>query len=354
MFIIDFIVDVLSTILLLLYGALGGNVFFAIIAFTVLVRLSLMPLTIRQQRSMKNMQELSPKLRELQKKYKDDRERLVQEQMALYRENGVNPMAGCLPLLIQLPIIFSLWRTIIAVLASNPRQLVELQDRILINGLDHLVPLNNTYLWLNLALPDPYYVLPVLVVITTYLQQKMIMPIPPKKPATRRKPGEPIDPTEQTQQMMRQMTTIMPLFLGFVSLSYASGISIYFVVSNVFGIIQYSAMGKADIRRLFGIEPNKDKEGETAEAALAEATADEAEGDDGTSRSLEERVVANASAAVAAGSGPQLKPGIAVMTLKPNSPTAAKRSSKSSGSKSKSGGSSSNKGGRSRKKSKKR
>jgi YidC/Oxa1 family membrane protein insertase len=354
MFLIDFIVDVLSTILLLLYGALGGNVFLAIVVFTVLVRLSIMPLTLKQQRSMKNMQELSPKLRELQKKYKDDRERLVQEQMALYRENGVNPMAGCLPLLIQLPIIFSLWRTIIAVLASNPRQLVELQDRILIDGLDHLVPLSNTFLWLNLALPDPYYILPVLVGITTFLQQKMIMPITPKKPATRRKPGEPIDPTEQTQQMMRQMTIIMPFFLAFISATYASGISIYFVVSNVFGIIQYSAMGKADVRRLFGIEPKKDED--EATATIPEGDEDEsAEG--APARSLEEQVVAQAGAAVAA--GPQLKPGIAVMTLKPNPPSSAKpkrSSTKSNGNrnKSKSGGSSSSKGNRSRKKSKKR
>lgn len=349
---LGFIIDILATILLLLYGLLGENVFMAIVAFTVLVRISLLPLTLRQQRSMKNMQELSPKLRELQKKYKDDRERLVQEQMALYRENGVNPMAGCWPLLIQLPIIFSLWRTIIAVLASTPRQLVELQDRILIGGLDNLVPLDNTFLWLNLALPDPYYVLPVLVVVTSYLQQKMIMPIPTAKPAPR-KPGEPPDPAEQAQQMTRQMTTFMPLFIGFVSLSYASGLSIYFVVSNVFGIIQYSAMGKADIRRVFGIEPKKDDDTDTVEVDLE----DESESAEG--RSLEEQVVANASVAVAA--GPQLKPGIAVMTLKPNPPSAKRSSSggkpnnKPSNSTNKSRASgATNKSGRSRKKSKKR
>lgn len=249
------IVDVLSTILLLLYGLLGQNVALAIIAFTVMIRAGLMPLTIKQQNSMKRMQELQPKLKKLQTKYKDNREQLVQEQMALYKEHGVNPFAGCLPLLIQLPIFFGLWRAIIATLASSPRQLLELQDRIMIGGLDHLVPLKNTFLWLNLALPDPYYVLPVLVVITTYVQQKLIMPPTPKP-----KPGDKPEPADQAAQMTRAMTTYMPLLFGFLALSYSSGLSIYFITANIFGVIQYTAMGKTDFRRLIGKESPKESD----------------------------------------------------------------------------------------------
>lgn len=325
------IVDILSTVLLLLYGALWQNVVLAIIAFTVIVRVGLLPLTLGQQRSMKKMQELSPKLRELQKKYKEDRERLAQEQMALYRENGVNPLAGCLPLLIQLPIIFSLWRAIIATLAASPRQLVDLQDRILIDGLDYLLPMNNTFMWLNLSLPDPYYVLPVLVVITSYVQQKMIMPVQPKTAAKPRKPGEPPDPAEQAQQMTRSMTTFMPLFLGFVSLSYSSGLSIYFVVSNIFGIIQYSAMGKADIRRLFGVEPDKDEE-KTPAASSADAVPAMAVMPSEASDDEDEAVVESTARATAKASSTekQLKPGIAVMTLKPQ-PAGAKAKGGSGG-----------------------
>lgn len=322
---LGFLIDILSTTLLVLYGLLGQNVFLAIVAFTVLVRMMLLPLTLRQQQSMKAMQELSPKLKKLQEKYKDDREQLAQEQIKLYREHKVNPFASCLPLIIQLPIIFSLWRTIIAVLASNPRQLVELQDRMLIDGLDHLIPLDNTFLWLNLSLPDPYFVLPVLVGVTTFLQQKMIMPIPPK--SAPRKPGQPPDPAEQAQQMTRQMTTFMPLFLFVVSLSYSSGLSIYFVVSNVFGIVQYSLMGKADIRRVFGIEPDKDKNKATDALALededGEATGEDSENAE-IAPSKEERIVATAAAAVAGGgsisNGRQLRDGVAVMTLKPRPP----------------------------------
>ena len=251
---LDIIINPFITVLLVLYGLLGRNVFLAIVGFTILVRFALLPLTIKQQRSFKRMQELSPKLRQLQEKYKNDRERLTQEQMALYREHGVNPFAGCLPLLIQLPIFLSLWRAILATLASTPDQLLELQDRIMIGGLDHLVPLKNTFLWMNLALPDQFYILPILVVITTYLQQKLIMPV------TSTSSGSGNDAADQAARMSKQMTTFMPLLFGFFALTYSSGLSIYFITSNIVGIIQYAMMGKADFRRLIGREAPKKEE----------------------------------------------------------------------------------------------
>jgi YidC/Oxa1 family membrane protein insertase len=309
------ITDVLSTILLLLYGLLGQNVVLAIIAFTVIIRAGLMPLTMKQQSSMKRMQELQPKLKKLQTKYKDDREKLVQEQMALYKEHGVNPFAGCLPLIIQLPIFFGLWRAIIATLASSPRQLLELQDRIMIGGLDHLVPLKNTFLWLNLALPDQYYILPILVVITTYVQQKLIMPATPKP-----KPGEKPEPADQAAQMTRSMTTYMPLLFGFLALSYSSGLSIYFITANIFGVIQYSAMGKADFRRLIGKE-SPPKEEENADLEL------DASVDDNGHITIDGELVTEAAMA-----GPQrhLKTGFSEMQLSgSNKRQKAERSSSS-------------------------
>ncbi len=308
------IIDSFSTLMILLYGALGESVILAIVAFTVLVRLVLMPLTLRSQRSMKRMQELSPKLRELQNKYKDDRQRLAQEQMNLYREQGINPFAGCLPVIIQLPIIFSMWQVIIATLASTPQKMLELQNRLMVDGLDHLVPMENTFLWLNLSLPDPYFILPILVVVTSYLQQKLVMPVLPKNTKPRRA-GEPPDPNEQAQQITRQLTTFMPLMVGFFALTYASGLSIYFIVSNIFGIVQYVAMGKADWRRLIGRETPKP---ETAIPATDLALV--AEG------SPEEQVVAQA---VAASPSPrrELRPGISMVTLKPE-PVSAKKASK--------------------------
>jgi YidC/Oxa1 family membrane protein insertase len=241
---LDIIVNPFITILLFLYQILGGQVVLAIVVFTILVRLATYPLTAKQQRSSKAMQELQPELKKLQEKYKGDREKMSQAQMQLYREYGINPLAGCLPLLIQFPILIGLYRAIVATLAATPLQLLDLSGRVWVPALSDLVPLNNKFLWLNLAVPDPLYLLPVLVVVTTWLQQKLIMPPTPSSSSG--------DKPDQTAAMTRQMTTIMPLMFGVFSLSFASGLSIYFIASNLIGIAQYAMMGKVDVKRLVG------------------------------------------------------------------------------------------------------
>lgn len=233
----DLILNPFITVLVLLYQLLGQNIVLAIIAFTVLIRLLTHPLTMQQQRSTKAMQEIQPKLQKLQEKYKGDREKLAQAQMDLYREHGINPMGGCLPLLIQFPILIGLYQAIIQVLGATPLQLIDLSGRILIPGLDTLIPLQNHFLWLNLVQPDPYYVLPILVLVTTWLQQRLLTP-----PST----GD----GGQAAAMTRSMGTVMPIMFFFFSLSFASGLSIYFVVSNLIGIVQYSMMGKANLGNL--------------------------------------------------------------------------------------------------------
>jgi YidC/Oxa1 family membrane protein insertase len=263
------LIDLFVTILLVLYNLLGQNVFLAIVGFTVLIRMSLFPLTWKQQRSLKAMQEIQPEVKKLQEQYKDNREVLAQKQMELYRERGVNPLAGCLPLIVQLPILLGLWQAINATLATTPAQLFHLSEHILFReqfqewfnwNLDALVPMNNHFLWLNLAVPDPYLLLPILVVITTYLQQKLLTP-----PATKNPNADPNDPAEQAAQVARQMTTIMPIMFGFFALTYSSGLSIYFILSNLIGIGQYAAMGKADYRRLLGYRELSDDQKKTLE-----------------------------------------------------------------------------------------
>lgn len=247
----DLIINPFITILAVFYRLFNNDIVIAIAALTVLIRLATSPLLIQQQRSTKAMQELQPKLRQLQDKYKNDREKLAQEQMALYREHGINPLGGCLPLLIQLPILLALYQAIIHGLAGTPYQLIDLSGRLLLPGLDQLVPLNNKWLGMDLTLAptvNPVYALslPVLVVVTTWLQSKLTIPAPP--------PDEDGKPN-QAAMMTRQMTTIMPLMFGFFSLSFSVGLSIYFVVSNLVGIAQYTLMGKAEWGRLLGREP---------------------------------------------------------------------------------------------------
>lgn len=227
----QFFLQPMLNALLLLYGFLGQNFAVAIAVFTVIIRLITLPLTLPQQKSAKKMQELQPKLQALQKKYKDDKEKLAQAQMELYREAGVNPLGGCLPMLIQFPIWIGLYQSIVQTLAAGPLQLLNLSTNIYKNiaWLSSLVPVKNTFLWLDLGKPDPLYILPVILVATTWFQQK-VMTAPSSDP--------------QSSSMNQSMQVMFPLMLGFFSLQFPAGLTLYIVISNLVGvIIQYFTPG---------------------------------------------------------------------------------------------------------------
>jgi YidC/Oxa1 family membrane protein insertase len=216
--------------LLWLYSVLGGQFWLAIIIFTVIVRLLMTPLMLPQQRSAKKMQELQPQLQELQKKYGKDREKLSQEQMKLYREAGVNPVGGCLPMLLQFPIWIGLYQSIIQALGYLPVQLLSLSQNIypFLDRLWSEVPLNRFFLGMDLSqtpqiLGGLTYALPILVAFTSWLQTKMTTPSTS---------GE-----GQAASMNQSMTLMMPLMFGFFSLNFSTGLSFYFIVSNVIGIV---------------------------------------------------------------------------------------------------------------------
>jgi YidC/Oxa1 family membrane protein insertase len=200
----------------------------AIIALTIVVNILMYPLTKKQLHATQAMQSLQPKLSELQKKYGKDRQRLAQEQMRLYKESGVNP-AGCLmPMLIQLPIWIALYQSIIRVLAWTPEDFLGL-SRYLYSWqvVYSSLPLADKFLWFSLAVPDA--VLAVLVMITMWLQQKMVT-----LPTT--------DPKQQS--MSRMMLWTMPLMFGFLCLSFPSGLALFWVTSSVIRIaMQYFATG---------------------------------------------------------------------------------------------------------------
>ena len=235
----DLILNPFITVLTILYQLFNSSVI-AIILFTILIRLLTYPLTMQQTRASKAMAELQPELKKLQDKYKNDREKLSQEQMRLYREYGVNPVGGCLPLIIQLPIWIGLYQAINHALAATPLQLLDLSGRFLIPSLDKLVPLNNVWLGMDLtqaptANPTYALVFPALVLVTSYVQSKMMTP--PSAPSEDGKPN-------QAAAMTQSMTTIMPLMMGMFSLSFSVGLSVYFIVSNVMGIVQYAMSNK--------------------------------------------------------------------------------------------------------------
>ncbi|HWR44034.1 YidC/Oxa1 family membrane protein insertase [Sporomusa sp.] len=175
-----------------------ANYGIAIILLTIAIKALMYPLTVKQVKSMKAMQDIQPKMKELQEKYKGNPEKLNKELANLYKEAGVNPLAGCLPLLVQMPFLISIF------FAIRDYQYAQLPP---------------SFLWLpDLAQPDPTYILPVLSALTTYIQQKQTT-------------------TEMTQQN-KMMLIFMPLFIGYISLTFPGGLVLYWVVSNTFQIAQ--------------------------------------------------------------------------------------------------------------------
>jgi YidC/Oxa1 family membrane protein insertase len=226
----SFILRPMLNTLLWLYSVLGGQFWLAIIVFTIVIRLLMTPLMLPQQRSAKKMQDLQPRLQELQKKYAKDREKLAQEQMALYKEGGVNPMGGCLPLLVQFPVWIGLYQSIIQALGYQPMQLLNLSGNIylFLQRLWSEVPLNRFFLGMDLALTPQQlggltYALPIFVAFTSWLQTKMTTPSG--------------STDGQAASMNQSMTLMMPLMFGFFSLSFATGLSFYFIISNIIGIV---------------------------------------------------------------------------------------------------------------------
>lgn len=186
----------------------------AVIMFTIIVKTLMLPLTIKATRSSRAMQELQPKIKELQKKYKNDRQMLSQETMKLYGQFGVNPMAGCLPILIQMPIFFGLYRAILHLSNNNA-------------GFDISSTWAGGFLWLpSLAEADPYHILPVAAGIFQFVQTRMM------RPANQ---GPISDPQ---QKMMNQIMNFMPITVVLFGWTFASGPVLYWVTQSVYSVIQ--------------------------------------------------------------------------------------------------------------------
>jgi YidC/Oxa1 family membrane protein insertase len=224
-------------VLLLLYNFLGHQTIAAIAVLTLLINLLTLPLTLSQQRSARKMQEFQPEIEKLRKKYAKDQEKLAQEQMKLYKEAGINPLGGCLPLLIQMPIWFGLIGAIRYCIPSTPLELFRFSHHIYkwLPGVVGLVPLQSTFLGMDLGQPPSpaqwwSYSLPILVFVTSWLQQKLLAP-----PAVE-------DDQSQAAMMSRQMQITMPLMMMFFTLQYATGLSIYFIISSLIRVAQFYFM----------------------------------------------------------------------------------------------------------------
>jgi YidC/Oxa1 family membrane protein insertase len=240
------ILNPMTNLLLWIYSVLG-DFGIAIIIFTVLTRLLTHPLTVQQMKGAQAMQDMqkSPEWLEIQKKYKDDKQKLQMEQARYLQEKGVNPFSSCLPLVIQLPIIFGLYQALTHTLAVAPIQLMDLTKRVypFINA-SALIPIKSQFLWMDLSQPERLIIfgagiptLAILVVITQFISGRLMTP------ATS-------GGSDQAAAMTKSMNLYMPFLMGWIAWSLPSGLAIYFVASNVVTVLQYAAMGKVNWRNL--------------------------------------------------------------------------------------------------------
>lgn len=259
--------------LVLLYSIFFLNFGIAILAFTIVVRLIMVPLTVKQSRQIKAMNNLQPLMKQLQEKYKNDRQRVSQETMKLYREHGVNPL-GCLgPMFIQFPIWIGLYQAILRTVPNNPESLVGLSGNLYswIPQVNNVIPIDASFLWMDLALTPQdgpvLFLMPILVGSSMWIMQKMTaMPSMDARQAS-------------TNKMMLWM---MPLMFGFFTLNFPNGLALYWVVSNIIGVaIQGFITGWDPLKTLFvfGRTPEQVTEANVGAPALAptiEETAEDA------------------------------------------------------------------------------
>ncbi|MBQ0067115.1 MAG: membrane protein insertase YidC [Phascolarctobacterium sp.] len=208
----DFLSEVVQQALAFFYNLTSAagvaNYGLAIIIMTIVVKIILWPLTQKQIQSMKDMMKIQPMMDEIRTKYKDDKERMNYELANLYKKMHINPLSGCLPLLIQFPIMIGIFYGI--------------------RDFQYVGPAN--FLWMEtISNPDPWYVLPVLSALTTFITSKQSMP----------SPGAGKSPLNT-----KMMTYFMPLFIGYISISFPAGLVLYWVVMNLMQIAQQTLMEK--------------------------------------------------------------------------------------------------------------
>lgn len=212
-------------LLVFLYQVLGNNLGLGIIALTLFLRTALVPLTLPSLRSAKKMQDLKPQLDRLKKKHKD-KQALQKAQVELYKQNGVNPAAGCLPQILQIIVLISLYRVLIDFVGQDS-----------VNGF----ALNLKFLWLNLSQPDPLYILPVLAGLSQLLFSIVMqsgLKTEVKAPKQKNKRQKEEDSLEMAQSMQKQMLYIMPIMTTVIALKFPSGLALYWAVSTIFSLIQ--------------------------------------------------------------------------------------------------------------------
>ena len=207
----------------------------SIVVLTIIINIIIFPLTLRQTRSTKRMQDIQPELKKLQKQHKDNKEQLNKEIAELYKTKGINPLGCVLPLIIQMPVWFALFRVLREPLLFIPKEaslFTQLGDHssVLFFTMDLQIPASEISTWIDRI---PYLVLILFVILTALYQQSQLT----------KKSGNSNNPQAQQMQMIGK---IMPLFFGFISWTLPSGLVVYFLTGNIFRIGQQALIVKIE------------------------------------------------------------------------------------------------------------
>jgi YidC/Oxa1 family membrane protein insertase len=231
-------------------GAFG----FSLIVMTVIIRVILHPLMKTQLKSAHKMNKLKPQLDKLNQIYKNDKQRLHQEQLKLYQEAGINPAAGCLPLLLQMPILIALYNLFFQLLSnSNMGKVVEEINKVVYFTFLKINSLDLSFLGTNLAYKPSEWqkygflllAIPIITALLQYWQTKLMVPPSTTKnlELTKNQQGEKKD-EDMSTTMQKQMSFMMPLMIGFFAYSFPLGLSLYWNTFTIFGIIQQYQVNK--------------------------------------------------------------------------------------------------------------
>ncbi len=234
------------TIILVSLYSVVQDLGLSIILMTVLIRTILLPITLPTLRARKKLKKIKPKLDKLKDKHQDSKKELQKAQLELYQKYNVNPLSGCLPQIIQIVILIGLYRSL-----SNFLEQSQVQG----------IQINPEFFWLNLAKPDPIYVLPILAALIQLVLALMISPggevrdIEPNEAQdaeTKKKNEAEEDTAEMAKQMQQQMIFIMPVMTGFIAAKFPSGLALYWVTTNIFSIgQQYFISGLGGLKKYY-------------------------------------------------------------------------------------------------------
>jgi YidC/Oxa1 family membrane protein insertase len=210
----EYVVYPLSWLITYFATLLNNGYGWSIIVVTLLIRFAILPLMIKQTKNAKAMQALQPEMKALREKYssKDQKsqQKLQQETMGLFQKHGVNPLAGCFPLIVQMPILIGFFHAI-----TRTREIAE-----------------HNFMWFDLGEPDPYFILPIVAGITTFIQQKITMAGMDNNP------------------QMVMMLWIMPIMIVVFAINFPAALSLYWVVGNIFMIVQTYFIKGPELRKV--------------------------------------------------------------------------------------------------------